>query len=62
MDFWEGLEGFCFCYFLFLFGWVLVDAGNIDVVVVVDVCFVLPTFLFDFKIRAMLRIWSQRPR
>lgn len=30
---------------------VLVDAVNIDVVVV-DVCFVL-LFLFDFKIRAM---------
>lgn len=33
--------------FFFIFIWmVLVDAGNIDVVVVVDVCFVLPTFSF----------------
>lgn len=31
MDFWEGLGVFCFCYFLSLFGWVLVDAVNIDV-------------------------------
>lgn len=43
MDFWEGLEGFVMVFFKSLFGWVLVDAGNIDVC-----CCLYYFFLFEF--------------